>query len=513
MIAPTTKACVPVISLRLILAFRPSATVALRATLAIVTTGLFACAFGQSGFMLDPTFSTGICRGSVSKVFSLPDGGCMAFGRMRLACDQPDSFRHAIRFDAAGGVVWSWTGDWQNEVARKASNSQGFYYAILRNQIYRFTDLGFDESFQGLVDDRVIPYDLNGVRVFPDGRILLAGNLWVEDLSMNMDTMYSLVWLNDQGLLDATRAPKTSSGLALIDWPFGGFVGHSYGLQYDGQAVPTFFFLNDNGEYQGELSLPVVAASVVFSFQPTASGHLLAAGRFVVQGEPDTTCLLRINTQGAIDPAFHRAAFRDTTSFFEWPGVASVLQLPGRGIVVPGGFDFIDGEPRTALAALDEDGLLREDFLEGISCEHVTDTLGFGGPYLRQRWIGSIVTGTEDRYFIHGQFTNFSDGWATSNEQGYLLRLVDLAANVRELNRESFSFAPNPASQSINILMEPNAARGQLVFLDMYGREVRRHDVQGQSFALSVAGLPAGVYLVEHRLVSATATMRRMVVQ
>ena len=454
--------------------------------------------FAQSGFILDQSFQAGIQKGRINGFIPLADGGGIALGQMRLNGTPPGAYRHAIRFDGDGEPLWVWTGAYPGHSATNVSiDALGRIYAVVRNEVHRFNENGYDTAFQGIQDDRIVVLDISFLALFDGGRMLLSGSFEINDAALDLSGIYRHVWLDGSGFLDTTRMPKRSGGMNMTQWPFGGFLCSTWWESvYDGDTVPSFFRIDDDGAYLGEFNCPLETGSVFGSIKAGQDGSLLASGRFRVSGASETTCVLRMTESGALDPSFQRPTFTDTTSWFARPMVREVLSMPDGSILVPGSFDLIDGEPRVVIAALNADGTLSGSMFSDVSCHYQIDTLGYGGPYMRQRWGASMVHGSADMYYLFGIFSDYRDG--TSALEGYnsLVRLVDLTARIEERYPTPFVLRPNPTTGVSIVEFKGPIGRREVQLLNAIGMELSRTVVTSDPLMIDLSGMAPGVYIV-----------------
>ena len=74
-----------------------------------------------------------------------------------------------------------------------------------------------------------------------------------------------------------------------------------------------------------------------------------------------------------------------------------------------------------------------------------------------------------------------------------------------------FVFMPNPARESVLVLLPETALGGKLSLCDLSGSELKKRTITGMSMELSVADLPAGTYLLRITTPMGTVTKKLLV--
>ena len=100
-------------------------------------------------------------------------------------------------------------------------------------------------------------------------------------------------------------------------------------------------------------------------------------------------------------------------------------------------------------------------------------------------------------FYIRGSFHGYDDGTQSYPDQRFITRLFGLDVGVREQERLRFSLAPNPASGTAMLQLQEVPAQARLLLRDALGRTVLEMPVQSTATALPLAGLAAGVHVVE----------------
>src|ERR1044071_8576979 len=96
-----------------------------------------------------------------------------------------------------------------------------------------------------------------------------------------------------------------------------------------------------------------------------SDSRILVAGTTYFDASPSPTNILRLKTDGTIDPTFPATRLGGTElfpGFINPPGINAIVILPDDKILVGGAFGSVNGTLRTNLARLNADGSLDAPF-------------------------------------------------------------------------------------------------------------------------------------------------------
>ncbi|OYT72994.1 MAG: hypothetical protein CFK52_03005 [Chloracidobacterium sp. CP2_5A] len=234
---------------------------------------------------------------------------------------------------------------------------------------------------------------VNAIAVQPDGRLLIGGNFTV----VNGASRRFVARLNADGSLDATFGAHLpvlnnrvfsmallSNGKILIGGTFNTINNAPPGgiirLNSDGSLDPTFNAGLDLGTFSG-----------IFAIAVQSDGRILIGGEFTgVNGIPRGS-LARLNANGSVDTAFGNGL---TVSGNRFPDTRSIAIQPDGRILIGGGFNTVNGVTRNAVARLNADGSLDASFGNGLS--------GVSGT------LEKVTLRTDGKIFIAGDFTGIN---------------------------------------------------------------------------------------------------------
>jgi uncharacterized delta-60 repeat protein len=231
--------------------------------------------------------------------------------------------------------------------------------------------------------------------LLPDGRLLIAGDF----TTYNNVPRRSVARLNSDGSLDGTFNPGEGA-----DGPV-----YALALQADGRVViggsftlvddfPSFGVARLNIDGSVDLSFAPIggADDTVYALAIQNDGRIIAGGGFsTYDGEPRRG-VVRINTDGTLDPAFNPGAGVDGL-------VYSVdLQDDGRPLI-GGDFSFFNGSIRTNLARLYPNGTLDTTFMDNHYNNAVPGPNGF---------VAVVKFLQDTNVFIGGNFSRVGVGFS-----------------------------------------------------------------------------------------------------
>jgi hypothetical protein len=195
---------------------------------------------------------------------------------------------------------------------------------------------------------------------------------------------------------------------------------------------------------------------------------------------------------GSLDPSFQMPLFRNDQDRLSW--VFDIEILEDQRIIVTGDFDSVDGHSRRGIVMLHWDGTVDTTVFTGAGCDPYV--FGFG-ELDSTRAITGIHQGPDGMFYIRGSYHGYDDGTQSYPNQRFITRLYGLDVGVREQERLRFTLAPNPASGTATLQLQEVPAQARLLFRDALGRTVLEVPVQSTANALPLAGLAAGVHVVE----------------
>lgn len=310
--------------------------------------------------------------------------------------------------------------------------------------------------------------------VLQDDKLYVGGDFD----SINGQIARRLVRLNSDGTVDATF--NTGSGfiggrvLALAVLPDGKiYVGGDFN-QYNGQNRLRLVRLHANGTLDSTFNVGSGAFNTIHSMALQHDGKLLITGAFTTFNTTTVGRIVRLNTDGNIDPTFSDvgAGFTNNAQY------AIALQADGK-ILVGGGATQFEGLSVPRLVRLLPSGGLDTSFNSGGT-----------GP---NSSIRHIVFDRNGKTLITGELATYNG--VNSARMARLTGGGGGSTSIEKLEAWSFSVYPNPATEQIWISGLP---QGTVVGIrDAQGRQIAQLNIEDENAPISLSQLQAGLYLLE----------------
>lgn len=370
----------------------PTTCIAMKRISALLSTVVLSLSslYAQPG-SIDPTFNSGIgANGPVRDMFILPDGKILIGGqfthfntvpRGRIARLMPDGSLDQT-FDPGTGA--------NDRVLAVAAQADGkvmiggwfqLYNGVARNRIARLnTDGSLDTTFD---PGTGLNADVTGIRVQPDGKILICGNFQTYNgVSRNM-----IVRVNADGSLDGTFSPGTGGNLPIEDME----------LQPNGKIVIAGPFTSFNGIQRQRIARLETTGALDPTFDPGGGSNdplhsvaLQADGKVLIGGSMTTydgvarNRVARLNNDGTLDMSFDPGTGANS---IVWDVQA---QTDGR-ILVGGWFTSFNGTGCGFFVRLENDGSIDPDFLVTPGANNMVH----------------ISAVNDDRILVGGEFSSY----------------------------------------------------------------------------------------------------------
>jgi uncharacterized delta-60 repeat protein len=263
----------------------------------------------------------------------------------------------------------------------------------------------------------------------------------------------------------------------------------------------------------------------VYSMALQPNGKLLVAGNFAATaGSSTSRTVARLESTGTLDASFTNLAFTPAAT----TGIYELAVQPDGKVLVGGQFTAVGGAARVSLARLNADGTLDAGFTAPFTTGAVNALLlqangsllvggsvrgpnvpsnlarllpsgqldtSFGATAVPNSSVYSLLLQPDGNLVIGGAFTTIG-----GQASGVVARLTNtnvLAVRAPQAVADHTEAWPVPANTLLNVAPDASAHPLALDLLDGLGRAVRRQTLAGSApAALSVEGLPAGIYLL-----------------
>lgn len=451
-------------------------------------------AAAQQPFDLDPSFETQLIQEYVTSAIVVEDGKLVVSGRMVFEGNSIFIPNYGARLDADGSRDISFSE--YPSMGGRLTRWNDFIYSAAGQTVRRLSlDGATDPTF---ISMNLGPYfsSLQGgdYHVFPDGRVLFAGTFLLDDTARDFVGPYRLAWFSNTGYLDTTRVHRQANGsiLAITEDAQGRFLLSGFVNSYEGQSVGRIFRALPDGAFDPSFVAPLDPFGYSFKIRELGDGRILGVGRYKITGVSDTLGVVRLMADGSLDPLFTpvRISMQDGPLGLV-PNVQDAHILADGRMIIGGRFDHINGVARGAIALLNADGSLSDDYFAGPGCGD------YSGIEVNYRYIAGIVPAPNGEYYIHGAYMGYDDGNNSYPQQGFVSRLHGFNVGVAERERIPFTLYPNPVSTQLTVHLEKLPQQGELVLRDALGRVALRERVTTYQQTLGLHGLGSGVCLLE----------------
>lgn len=468
-----------------------------RSAIMLAALGCAWATHGQIAFSLDTTFQCEFEARNVVDALLLPDGDVLVSGALRYPNDEFGVLRGGVRLNPDGS----------DDPSLPLLNYMGAHLVPWQDKLYtggsgirrlNMNDFSLDPSWDLINAPMILLFQYGQYHVFPDGRVLMGGLHDLVDPDHGFVGSYELVWLTNTGQLDTTRIHRNANGATyrLEQTADGKFMCFGFGTVYEGHPVPRVFRVLSDGAWDSTFVAPLVSfTGFALDFEELPDGRVYSAGRFFIQGEPDTLHVVRFMPDGSLDPSFNQSIeFTQTPSVT--PGGAilgGVRSINANRILVFGNFDRVDGQFHRGICMIDSLGNVLHDYFQGDGCGP-TNYNGSQGNSIE----GVLPIGDGD-WYIYGAFEGYDDGTIDDPQQGFISRLhegdLGMAATPMLAGPLPWGVYPNPTVGLVQVSVVQVPVGGVVVLRDVLGRQVLRRTIIDNLTTLAVD--VSGVLTVE----------------
>jgi uncharacterized delta-60 repeat protein len=399
-----------------------------------------------SAFCLHPSGGTVLVGGSGFRIQNTDRGSLLRLGptgvpELTPAPDirVPGTIK-AMRYRSSGELVIA--GDFNRVADKKVSN-----IAVLG------TSGQLDPLFNpGL---RIANGTINSLHVYPDNRILIAGNF--------SGVRTGLALLNPDGSLNTSfgngnsfdsaydvRATVLDNGRILVAGSFD---------RYGTTPSKGLALLEPNGLLVPGFKAPLINGYVT-DLVPSPGGEAYVLGRFTSVNNQNRTGMIRLTSEGIVDTEFW---FQPTDGTYQAFNSATVLE--DGSVVVVGYFSSIAGQKRNGIARISRDGLPMPGFDSGSTYNYYR--------FITRDSSGRIYIGSQNsairmkpdgspdlsyRFAVDLSFRGNAVECGSVSPHGDLMlggRL--LTVNSQRVSGPIRTFADEPASQELHWVSEPSS--------------------------------------------------------
>ncbi len=220
----------------------------------------------------------------------------------------------------------------------------------------------------------------------PDGRVLMAGDF----TEVNHVLRTGVARLGNDGLLDPSFNPgagPNGSVRVLSLQPDGKMLVGGFFSQFNGTNRNAIVRLNPDGTVDSAFNPGAGANNPIYAIALQPNDKILVGGAFNTFNSITRPGIVRLNTNGIVDPNFNTGSGANSTVY------AVALQSDGK-VIIGGDFTVFNGQPRTRLARLNPNGSLDASFDPNASLDST---------------VRAILVQPDGRILVGGTFTS-ADG-------------------------------------------------------------------------------------------------------
>lgn len=446
----------------------------------LVTYSVAHATLPQAPFDLDASFRTELNKKYVSSMVVLEGGDLLLSGVLRWDGDAFD--RGYVRVDPSGARVFPYP-DFAPGGGRITPWNERYYIGNANIVRRIWANGSLDTEFISMNLGRYF-LSLQGgdYHVYPDGRVLMSGAHVLSDSTRGFEGLYSLIWFSNTGYLDTTRTHRLCNGViyAIEEQPDGKILCTGTMTTYEGQPVSRVFRVEADGELDPSFEAEVQPLGEARDYLTLPDGRVLVGGSLRLNGSSQVRSLLRLHSNGSLDPAFELLDFEATFSASQIPFVYAIHELSPNRFVITGVFDKINGEDRGGIAMIDSSGALVLDEFNGFGCGAYD--YFFSGGSTTYKSIAGFVPSNDGGYFIYGAYHGYDDGTTNDTTQRMVSKLYGLSVGVREhAEMSALRVFPNPSNGKFTVQMPDPPGVARLELIDLTGKVVRTWKWHGSS--------------------------------
>lgn len=338
--------------------------------------------------------------------------------------------------------------------------------------------------------------------VFLDDESVITGTRYLYPSWAPADSQTTIFRILPSGRRDWDFFHKVDAKIATVK-KFGEYIYIAGDFtKYDGHAQNQFGRIDLNGNLDTTYKSPFKANSYFIDpFYQDDEGRMLVVGTFNID-DVHTVGVIRLMTDGSVDPSFHVVNIAPSAT------VWTICPVEGDdGYLIGGDFTYYDGYKRSCIAKIDKDGHIDPNYFEGAGIEAYWG--GCGSP----PYVLNIVPAKNDTYFVCGSFEKYF-----GEEVKPVVKIKGLShVSIDEPERalQQMVVAPNPVSDGkIRISFSEQITSGvEITMVNILGKVVCQETVGQHGGTISVANLPAGVYLLSAKNEKNIFKTKKLIVQ
>jgi len=415
--------------------------------------------FSQAG-NLDLSFKSGLgANKSIYSIVALSNGKTIIAGAFdsyngipkskiaRLNIDGSLDTTFKLGFEVYGGEITNTVLQSDGKIIIGGS----FYPRLgdLKNICRLNSDGSIDTNFNiGTSTDGSV----TAIAIQSDGKIIVAGTF----NKYNGVTKNRILRLNSNGTLDENFDAGADFGSADAKQAN----VKSISIQSDGKIVVVGYFksinnevknniarLNSDGSLDNNFSSGTGTSDVVNQIIKLSNGKFIIVGSFNFYNNTAANGIARLNADGTFDNTFNPGTGIGNNQFYIF-SINSACLLNNNKLMIGGTFFKYNDIEKNNLARLNEDGSLDAIFHSGKGTDQ--NGLGIGSP------IYAITPLVGNKILIGGSFIKYNDTTSNGIARIYNNEVIKTGLESVNINQNTISIYPNPATNFISINASDN---------------------------------------------------------
>ncbi|MFZ4740040.1 MAG: T9SS type A sorting domain-containing protein [Bacteroidales bacterium] len=440
---------------------------------------LFAAKIQAQPFSLDTTFNINYnfhftSGGIVYGLYHEPDGKLIIDGSFNDGYNNPSDI---IRIYEDGSLDNTWNYLWNGGAYGFFKQLNNVYVSKYLGGLAKLNYFGYptDTSWMHNINRGNICGEFYRPYIFSDGSMLVG-----TDSICNIESdkkRWFMRFLPDGNVDTNFRHSTNGTTFDVIKYSSDKLLLYGGGMRgftkYDN--IPAFGLCRI--DTLGNLDTTFHSIFTSFTHHPVYvqnDGKIIVCGRI---GNPAVLRFIRLNSDGSLDSTFNNfnSAIGDA--------VVAVCPTTDGGYLIGGKFKQYQGYARNNIAKIDINGFIDTTYFNGMAIDSV-----YGFPVVSAAYVNSIVKGTNDTYYVMGNFLYYN-----GKKVNPIIRIHGLSVGINEVEKENVKVYPNPANNSITF----NTGLYHVFKLTIFntiGQIVLQKQIIAPNTTLNIQSFQSGMY-------------------
>jgi len=220
-------------------------------------------------------------------------------------------------------------------------------------------------------------------------------------------------------------------------------------------------------------------------------GKIIICQAFRIENNPNVQGLVRLNVDGSLDSTFNN--FNSVIYSNNGDVAGTVCPTTDGGYLIGGRFTQYQGYTRHNIVKTDANGFIDTTYFNGMAIDSV-----YGFPVVSAAYVNSIVKGTNDTYYVMGNFLYYN-----GKKVNPIIRIYGLSVGINEVEKEKgeVKVFPNPAKDYVTFSWELPLLKGnaELIITDINGKSITQKTIASKrgQWIWDTRTIKKGIYLYE----------------